>query len=68
MEPYYPFIGMAIGLGLYFYFDELADKRRIKQILAENDRMWSDLVNKNQKTIAEAYQKGDSVTFNIERI
>lgn len=67
MEPYYPYIGMAIGLGLYLYFEEAADKRRIRQILAENDSMWNDLVNKNQKTIAEAFQEGKPVTFNIER-
>lgn len=68
MEAYYPYIGIAIRMGIYLFFEEQADKRRIKLILAENDQMWSDLVNKNLKAIAEAYQKGDSVKFNIERI
>jgi hypothetical protein len=30
--------------------------------------MWTDMVNKNLKTIAEAYQDGKPVEFNIERI
>lgn len=68
MEPFYPYIGMAIGLGLYLYFDDVIEKRHIKKLLAENDRMWNDLVNKNQKAIAEAFQEGKPVTFNIERI
>ena len=54
-------------LGIYLFFEEQADKRRIKQMLAENDRMWNDLVNKHQKTIAESFQEGKPVTFTIER-
>ena len=68
MEPFYPYIAMAVGIGLYVYFDDLADKRYIRKLLAENDRMWSDLVNNNLKAIAEAYQEGKPVAFNIERI
>jgi hypothetical protein len=67
MEPFYPYIGMAIGLGIYLFFEEQADKRRIRQLLAETDRMWIDLVNKHQKAIAEAFQEGKQVSFTIER-
>lgn len=68
MEPFYPYIGMAIGLGIYLFFEEQADKRRIKLILAENDRMWNDLINQHQKAIAESYAEGKPVSFTIERI
>ena len=68
MEPYYPYIAMAVVICLYVYVDDVADRRYIRRLLAENDRMWTDMVNKNLKSIAEAYQDGKQVTFNIERI
>jgi hypothetical protein len=67
MEPFYPYIVIAIVVGIYVFFEEQADKRRIKELLAENDRLWNDVINKHQRTIAEAYQQGQPCAFTIER-
>jgi hypothetical protein len=68
MESLYPYICAAVGIGLYLYFEDMINKHHIRKVLAENDRMWTDMVNNNLKTIAEAYQDGKPVTFHIERI
>jgi hypothetical protein len=52
---------------LWSLWDEAQDKRRIRQLLDETDEMWNNLVNEHQKTIAEAFQRGEPVRFNIDR-
>ena len=67
MERFIPLIVVGIVVAIYLAFEDAAQKRRIRQMLEENDRMWNDLVNKHQKTIAESFQEGKPVTFTIER-
>jgi hypothetical protein len=55
----------GLVLGAYLW-SEAGNKRYIRDLLAERDQAWNEIINKHQKTIAEAYEKGEPVRFTIQ--
>lgn len=60
------FIGLAL-IVIGFLLDNHWRNQELRQAIQANDRFWSELVNTHQKTIAEAYERGEPVRFTIER-
>ncbi len=67
MDGYIPLIALGAFAFVVAAWEHVSEQRRIKQLLDENDRMWNEIINKHQKTIAEAYEQGNACHFTIER-
>jgi hypothetical protein len=60
-------VWIILGVVALFVIDGIAEKRRISRLLADNDRMWNELINTHQQAIAEAYQEGKGFQINVDR-
>lgn len=62
-----PIVWIILGVIALFVIDDILAKQHARRLLAENDRMWNELINQHQKEIAEAYREGKPFQINIDR-
>lgn len=63
-----PIFWLIVGVCVIgFLWSEADDKRRHARLLEAVDKEWNECINRHQKTIAEAYQRGEPVHFKMER-